>query len=112
MLNNSYRPISLLPCIPKLLKKMFPKSLNYHLESNHKLSPTQNDFRKRLSTVDQLAKLEITITTTYVEKNICFVLFIDLSEAYNTIWHTGLAFKMEQTGIKGKLLNWVNEHLS
>ena len=81
MLTSSYRPISLLLCIPKLLKKIITKRLNYHFESNAKFSWTQNGFGKRLSTVDQLAKLENTIRTTYVEKNIGLVLFIGLSQA-------------------------------
>ena len=111
MLVDSYRPISLLPCIPKLLEKIINRRLNYHLEINSKFSASQNGFRKRLSTIDQITKLENAIRTTLVEKNICLVIFIDLSKAYDTVWHTGLIYKLQKAGIQGKMLNWINEYL-
>ena len=112
MLTDSYRPISLLPCIPKLLEKIINKRLNFHLESNFKLSSSQNGFRKRLSTIDQIAKLENCIRTTYIERKICLVIFIDLSKAYDTIWHAGLIYKLQQSGLKGKILKWIYEYIS
>ena len=62
--------------------------------------------------MDQIAKLENTIRTTYIEKKICLVIFIDLSKAYDTIWHTGLLYKLQQSGIKGKILKWIHEYVS
>ena len=112
MLPDSYRPISLLPCIPKLLEKIITKRLNFYLECNQKLSPNQNGFRKRLSTMDQIAKLENTIRSTYIDKNICLVIFVDLSKAYDTVWNAGLLYKLQKCGVKGKMLKWIHEYLS
>ena len=38
---RSYRPISLLSCVGKLLERMINRQLINHLESNNVLSPTQ-----------------------------------------------------------------------
>ena len=52
---RSYRPISLLSCVGKLLERMVNQRLINHLESNNVLSPTQTGYRKFRSTEDQLA---------------------------------------------------------
>ena len=47
---RSYRPISLLSCVGKLLERMVNRRLINHLESNNVLSPTQTGYRKFRST--------------------------------------------------------------
>ena len=42
----SYRPISLLSCVGKLLERMVKRRLISHLGSNGVLSPTQTGYRK------------------------------------------------------------------
>ena len=43
---RSYRPISLLSCVGKLLERMANQCLISHLESSSVLSPTQTGYRK------------------------------------------------------------------
>ena len=43
---RSYRPISLLSCVGKLLERMINRRLINYLESNNVLSPTQTGYRK------------------------------------------------------------------
>ena len=54
---NSYRPISLLSCVGKLLERMVNRRLIYFLEANNVLTPTQTGYRKFRNTEDQLALL-------------------------------------------------------
>ena len=54
---RSYRPISLLSCVGKLLKRVVNWRHINHLESNNALSPKQTGCRKFRSTEDQLAYL-------------------------------------------------------
>ena len=38
--------------------------------------------------------------------------FLDISKAFDKVWHEGLIFKLEQNGISGSLLNFFNNYLS
>ena len=109
---DSYRPISLLPCIPKLLEKIICRRLNFSFEKYRKFSKNQDGFRKCMSTQEQICRLENFIHTNLSLKKISIVVFIDLSKAYDGIWHTGLLFKLQESGISGRTLNWIKEYLS
>ena len=61
--------------------------------------------------MDQILSIESAIRTAQAEKKICIALFIDLSKAYDSVWHKGLIFKLQQIGIKGHLLAWLKEYL-
>ena len=38
--------------------------------------------------------------------------FLDISKAFDKVWHKGLLFKLKQNGISGKLLNLISDFLS
>ena len=38
-------------------------------------------------------------------------MFLDISKAFDKVWHKGLLFKLEQNGIKGLLLNILKDLL-
>ena len=40
------------------------------------------------------------------------IVFCDVSDTFDRVWHKGLMFKLRQNGIKGKLLEWLNSYLS
>ena len=108
---DSYRPICLLPCIPKLMEKILSRRLTYFFEKNQAYSKNQGGFRKNMSTMEQIGRLENHIRETLISKEICVVVFIDLSKAYDCVWHTGLLYKLQERGIKGKILAWIKEYL-
>ena len=58
LLVSSYRPISMLPCIGKLMGRMVNNRLDWVVERNLLLHPTQAGFRKHHLTNDQLAAIE------------------------------------------------------
>ena len=39
-------------------------------------------------------------------------IFLDLSKAFDKVWHQGLLFKLESFGIRGKLLNLLEDYFS
>ena len=108
---QSYRPISLLPCIGKLLEKLVNNRLMFELESKFVLRPSQGGFRKRLCCIDQVSKLESDIRLALSEKKILVAVFIDLEKAFDSVWHLGLVYKLSRLGIKGKMLAWIKEYL-
>ena len=40
------------------------------------------------------------------------MVFCDVSKAFDRVWHKGLIFKLQQVGIEGELLEWINDYLS
>lgn len=107
----SYRPISLLSCFGKLAEKLMCNRLNYIMEINNAYSPTQGGFRKRLCTLDQIARFESETKKALYERKCCIAIFFDLSKAYDGVWHLGLVGQLVRCGIRGKLLRWIEEFL-
>jgi len=92
---RSYRPISLL-CVPyKLLEHL----LLFRLEPvvNAQLPTQQGDFRSGRSTVQQDVKLTSDIEESYERRRKAGLVLVDLTAAYDTVWHQGLALKLLQT---------------
>ena len=46
----------------------------------------------------------------HLEKKLV-LFFLDISKAFDKVWHTGLLFKLKQCGLSSKLLNWVGNYL-
>ena len=40
------------------------------------------------------------------------MVFLDVSKAFDRVWHKGLIFKLKQNGIDGDLLEWISDYLS
>ena len=38
-------------------------------------------------------------------------MFLDISKAFDKVWHESLIFKLKQNGISGKLLNLIKDFL-
>ena len=107
----SYRPITLLSCVGKLMEKVIQKRLEYHLESHCLLSHTQYGFRPRRSIEDIVLQLKAQITTALSSKQYCCVVYLDLQGAFDGVWRHGLLYKLSQLGIKGNLLRWFCSYL-
>ena len=78
-ITSSYRPISLLSVIGKLLERLVKTRLEHFLESHNKLDPSQAGFRKTRSTVEQVGRLTQTIYDGFEERNRTLVVYVDFS---------------------------------
>ena len=112
MCTSFYSPISLLSCIVKLMESMINKRLTYFLEQKQALRPSQGGFRCRMSAIDQVARLEAAIHRALHTKSALLACFIDLSSAFDRVWHTGLLYKLSCCGVQGSLLRWFHAYLS
>ena len=109
---QSYRPISLLSCIGKVGERMINKRLYWWLESSGLISQNQAGFRAKSRTEDQLFRLTQKVIDGFQEKQHTTAIFVDLQQAYDRIWRTGLLLKMQNMGIKGNLYIWIKSFLS
>jgi hypothetical protein len=108
---ESYRPVSLLSCIGKLLERIVNKRLLWHLESNSILADTQSGYRQHHSTEDQLAYFTQNIEDAFQEKKKVLAVFFDLSKAFDTVWKEGLLLKLMRAGVGGKMYRWLSGFL-
>ena len=89
---KSYQPISLL-CVPyKILERL----IYAHVEPliDPLLPKEQAGFRRGKSTVDQVVLLTHNINDSFEAKKKTGAIFINLTAAYNTVWHRGLTCKL------------------
>ena len=64
----------------------------------------------RDSTVNQLSVLYDRICKALDDGLEFRVILFDISKAFDKVWHRGLLFKLKQSGIDGKLLNWFRNY--
>ena len=91
----SYRPISLLSVCYKFLERLVLQRTSPTVETI--LSPDQAGFRKNRSTFDQVSALTTFIENGFQQNLKTGAVFLDLTAAYDTVWHTGLLAKLTQS---------------
>ena len=102
---GNYPPISLLPIFGKILEKLVYDSLYSHLVSHDLLNPNQSSFRPGDSTVNQLISITHPIYKAFdcnSPPDVCSV-YLDISKAFDRVWHDGLIHKLKRCGVSGKL---------
>lgn len=93
---KSYRPISLLPIISKIFERILLRRLQPVIEDNNLIPDHQFGFRSKHSTIDQVHRITDVIEKALEERKICSSLFLDVSQAFDKVWHEGLKIKLRQ----------------
>lgn len=93
---KSYRPISLLPILSKVLESLFLKRLMPIIDSKCLIPDHQFGFRKDHGTIEQVHRLVEIINDAFETKQYCTAAFLDISQAFDKVWHDGLLFKLKK----------------
>ena len=77
-----------------------------HFTDNQLLTPNQSGFRPDDSTINQLLYItpKIYVTSEDFPLHETRSVFLDISKAFDKVWHEGLVFKLKPYGISGPLL--------
>ena len=104
---KSYRPISLLPFISKLIEKVIHKQTQEYLDKNGLIYKFQSSFRKIFSTDSCLVQITDYIIKSMDKGQHTGMILIDLQKAFDNLDHDVLLKKNEMCVIK-----WLKSYLS
>ena len=109
---SNYRPVSLLPCLSKILERIVYDRCYNFLKSKNSLYKRQYGFRQMHSTY--MAVFDFIKDINYaVDDNMYTAgIFMDLSKAFDTIDHDILLYKLYHYGFRGVSYNWFANYLS
>ena len=83
----SYRPISNLSVISKLLERLVAKQLTSFLHEHQLLSPQQSRFRAGLSTESAVTEVLSDLVDSVDRGNTALLALLDLSAAFDKVDH-------------------------
>ena len=110
---KSYRPISNLTFISKLVERLVNLQLTEFLEKSGLFPKLQSGFRARHSTETALLKVMSDIMASTDKGNITLLGLLDMSAAFDTVDHHILLDRLEVSyGLKGHVLSWLRSFLS
>ena len=108
---KNYRPISLLPICGKIFEKLIYNSLFEFLKLNKLIAKSQSGFLPGDSCVSQLLCITHEIYKSFDCNLETRGLFLDISKAFDRVWHQGLLFKLKSNGIDGPLFYLLSDYL-
>jgi hypothetical protein len=92
---TSYRPISLLPILSKLFEKLFSTRIQPILHDKRIIPDHQFGFRRQHATIEQVHRVTNVINNAIEANQYCTAAFLDISQAFDKVWHEGLLYKLK-----------------
>ena len=108
---TNYRPISLLPLCGKILEKIIFDQMYSFLDENRLISTRQSGFRPGDSCIFQLISITSDIYRNFERHDETRAVFLDISKAFDKVWHDGLIHKLKCNGISGNLLAFFENYI-
>ena len=110
---KSYRPVSNLTFMSKLVERIVAKRLNVHLGLSGSLPSNQSAYRRFYSTESALLKVVNDLAVATDSGKVSLLSLLDLSAAFDTVDHGILIERLEKThGICGVVLKWIISYLT
>lgn len=109
---SSYRPISLLPTLSKLMEKVILHRLLQQLDNLNIIPQSQMGFKHEHATTHQLARVTEHIKSQMADQNTTALLLLDSEKAFDSVWTEGLILKLHDYGIPLGLCKIIYSYLS
>jgi len=113
---RSFRPITMLPTVAKLLEKIMATRLRYLVTKSAQsrrpiVSPQQFGFLPQRSCEQATVKLTEAVRTGWDSGLSTTAIFLDIQGAYDNVIHDLLLEVLRQKGIPGYMTNWFADFL-
>ena len=109
---HNYRPISLLPCLSKVLEKITNNKLVSFLEKQKIFYDYQYGFREKRGVLHALIDVITPGYDTIEQNKFTALLLMDLRKAFDSVSHRILLHKLLQYGIRGPAYTLIERYLS
>ena len=109
---KNYRPLTLLPVVRKVFEKLVNNRTADHLEKYGLYSDFQYGFRSSRSTADLLAVVSDRIARAFNRPGPNRAVVLDISKAFDRVWHAALLHKLKSYGISGQIFGLISSFLS
>ena len=108
---KNYRPVSLLS-VSKVFEKLVNNMIIDHLEKCDLFSDFQYGFRSCRSTADLLTVVSDRIARAFNRSGATRAVALDISKAFDRVWHADLLHKHKSYGISGQIFDLISSFVS
>ena len=108
---ENYHPVSLLPICGKFFEKLISNEMFSFFLANNLLEPKKSGFKPSDSCINQLLSISHKIYSSSDDEFEVRSVFLDISKAFDKVWHERIRFKLKQNGISNDLLNILSHFL-
>ena len=109
---SDFRPISLLPCLSKIIEKLVNIQIVAYITKHSFLDPNQSAYKKNHSSQTALLKLCEDIYDIIDDSEITLLVLLDFSKAFDTVNHELLLAKLDILGFEKNTRDWILSYLS
>ena len=109
---SSYRPVSLISIVSKLLESIIANKIREHLEKFSLINDSQHGFSKGRSCLTNLLTFYRNVYEAVDNGENYDIIYLDFSKAFDKVPHDRLLNKVRAHGIDGKVLCWIRSWLS
>ena len=110
--SKNYHPVSLLSVVSKVFEKLVNNRIVDHLQNCGHFSDFQYGFRSSRSTADLLTVVSDRIARAFNRSGATRTVALDISKAFDRVWHAGLLHKRKSYGISGQIFSLISSFLS
>ena len=107
-----YHLVSLLSVVGKVFEKLINNRIVNHLEKCGIFSNFQYGFWSSQSTADLLTVVSDRITRAFNSSGAAQAVTLDISKAFDRVWHAGLLHKFMSYGMPGQIFGLISSLLS
>ena len=109
---KNYRPISLLAIAGKIFERTLFNNMFEFFTKNHLISHSQSRFKPGNSCINQLLSITHERYKLFDDGLDVRGVFLDISKAFDKVWHKGLLYRLKQNGVSGNLLDTITDFLN
>ena len=110
---NSYRPISNLQYVSKIVERSVVTQIVGHMKGNNLFDMFQSAYLEGRSVETALLRVQNDVLSAMEKQLVTAIVLLDLSAAFDTVSHDILLHRLEhRCGITGGVLSWIKSYLS